>query len=81
MEDQLRHLQEVYDLCEEHDEGDLDWDAVDVDRHCALVEKLFQFIISLLCQRFPDGDAPASPLCYWNGASGLGLAAGNRKTR
>jgi len=75
LEDQLRHLREVYDLCEEYDEEDSDWDATDIDRHCVLVEKLFQFIISLLCERFPDGEAPASPLCYFTAVLGISRRA------
>jgi len=70
-EEQLHNLQVIYNLCEEQDEGDLEWGATNIDPRSALVENLFRFITSLLRESFPDGDAPASPLCYYAGVLGI----------
>jgi len=70
-EEQLGNLQVVYNSCEEQDERDLERTAADIDRQSALVENLFRFIVSLLCESFPDGEAPMSPVCYFAGVLGI----------
>jgi len=68
-EEQYQYLQEYYDMCLE--EEDLKWNVEDIDMRGALVEKLFRFLISLLCQQFPQEEQPKSPLCYFTGVLGI----------
>ena len=63
---QFQCLQEFYTLCLEAKIED-----EEIDTRSLLVEKLFQFVLSLICQQFPQEEEPRSPICYFTGVLGI----------
>jgi hypothetical protein len=58
-------------MCSAEQEQDLDRPVQAIDMRGPLVEKLFQFLLSLICQRFPQEEKPRSPICYFTGVIGI----------